>query len=269
MVNARTPPIETEIEREWNREREIGALEQSKECRRRPRRRPRRRASASSVVSSRSCPSERARPAPSARRSAISLRRSIARASRKLARLTQASSSTRPTTAESSHAAARIQRSSCGITTTSALGLSRKPPLRSQSSGWLSVEAGRHRVESALRVGEGGAGREPRLDEARVVAALLELARAAGRLELVDHHHRRVDRGADAAQPAAVLLGRDADDGVRPPADAQLATHDLGVPAERALPVAVAEHDDRVPARRDVVARAGSGGRGAVRGRAS
>ena len=52
----------------------------------------------------------------------------------------------------------------------------------------------------------------------------------------------------------AAIVGRgDADDGVAAPSHSQRAADDLRVGAERALPVAVAEHHHRMAAARDVV----------------
>ena len=88
----------------------------------------------SSVVSVSSRRTRDPREEPSARRTAISLRRSRARASRKLARLVQASSSTSPTTAISSHAAARMKTSMGGKSSTSLSGRSTNCPAGSQFS---------------------------------------------------------------------------------------------------------------------------------------
>ena len=88
----------------------------------------------SSVVSVSSRRTRDPRDAPRARRTAISLRRSSARASRKLARLVQASSSTSPTTAISIHAAARMKTSIGGKSSTSVSGRSTNCPAGSQFS---------------------------------------------------------------------------------------------------------------------------------------
>ena len=74
------------------------------------------------------------REAPRARRTAISRRRSSARASGKLARLVHASCSTSPTTTISSHAAARMKTSIGGKSSTSVSGTSTKRPAGSQFS---------------------------------------------------------------------------------------------------------------------------------------
>ena len=77
---------------------------------------------ASSRVSTSSCRTRRPRPAPRARRRAISLRRSSARARRKDARLVQAISRTIPTTASIKPATGVRKRSTMGWSATSLEG---------------------------------------------------------------------------------------------------------------------------------------------------
>ena len=86
-----------------------------------------------------------AREAPSASRTAMSLRRSSARARRKLARLVQASSSTSPTTTIRSQALALMKTSMGGNSRTSASGRSTNRPAGSQ----LSIRSSVSRVATA------------------------------------------------------------------------------------------------------------------------
>ena len=88
----------------------------------------------SSVVSVSSRRTNDPREAPSARRTATSLRRSSARASRKLARLVHASSRTSATTAISSPAAGRMKTSMGGRSSTSVRGRTTNCPAGSQFS---------------------------------------------------------------------------------------------------------------------------------------
>ena len=92
--------------------------------------------------------------------------------------------------------------------------------------------------------------REPRLDEEAMVVALVEHLDAH---QLVNHGHRDVESRREGRKTAAIVGGCDADDGVATPSHSQRAADDLRVGAERALPVAVAEHHHRMAAPSDVV----------------
>ena len=105
-----------------------------------------------------------------------------------------------------------------------------------------------------LRLDYRRARRETRLDERRMIPALLELV-AHVRLQLVDHLDRHEHRRRDAVHHSRVRRGRHADDRVVPPRQVYRASDGGWIARKRALPVVVREDDDGVRARRHVVLR--------------
>ena len=109
-------------------------------------------------------------------------------------------------------------------------------------------------VHRDLNLGDGYTGCEPRLDEHGVIAPRLELI-IGGCEELVEHHHRRVDRWFHSAEAAHELRRCDAEDRVGASAQTHFAADDGWVPAERGVPILVGQHDDGMGAWIDVVPR--------------
>ena len=206
----------------------------------------------SSVVSVRSRRTRDPRDAPRARRTAISLRRSRARASRKLARLVHASSSTSATTAVSNHAAARMKTSMGGKNSTSVRGRSANCPAGSQFSMRSRVSCAATAPTAASASGSATPGRSRALTNRAWFPRLSNV-----RTPTSCSHHRIgcIERRREAAHRAREVGRPHPDHGVRPAAGAHLPPHDVRIAGEGGLPVAVVEHHHRVPAARDVVAR--------------
>ena len=103
-----------------------------------------------------------------------------------------------------------------------------------------------------LRLHEAHAGPFAGFDENRVAPAGLKLVISA-RHELIDHHPRCEDSRHDTPEVTGIGFGSHTDNGVSKPADTKGLPHDTGVAAIGVLPIAVAEHDHRVSAGRDIV----------------
>src|SRR6185437_1718419 len=118
---------------------------------------------------------------------------------------------------------------------------------------WMqAVHVAHEALDHRRRRGERRAIRQPHLGKERVVAALRQLVEAR-RLDRVDHLHRHEHRWQQTGQQSFEGLRCHADDGERASAQMDLAPNDAPIAAERAHPVVVAEHHDRVRTARDVV----------------
>ena len=199
------------------------------------------------------------RPAPIASRTAISFCRDQARASSRLATLAQAISTTRPTMPASTSSGVFSRCCSSGRPC---------PPGRNTSFFATNVvqellRAARQLARLALERlpvddGQRGLGLGDR--DARLAPRHhLEPHRAPvaeavpGRRHLRLHHERHEDVVRAADLGAVEPRRRDADDRQRHAVHVHRAAEDARVAAEPALPVAVADHHDRVRAGRAVV----------------
>ena len=97
----------------------------------------------------------------------------------------------------------------------------------------------------------------------RLEPAVAALVHAIAAHHFLLHRHRHPRRRRHAEERADESLRRDADDRDRRVVDRDLLADHRGIAGEAALPVGVAEHRDRMAARRDVVL----GGEEAARGR--
>ena len=97
-----------------------------------------------------------------------------------------------------------------------------------------------------LRLWQRDTRSQSRVPVQRVTATGIENFRAE---EFVGHHDRGIKFRCDAAQAAFEIGRRDTDDGVLSAAYTQVTANHIGVGTEPALPVAMVEHDDRVPTR--------------------
>ena len=104
------------------------------------------------------------------------------------------------------------------------------------------------RLEFGLSLRGADAGFQPADDEVVVARAALEPV-AAG-LDLFRHHHRHKHLGLIRDLRADEAFRRHADDGVWPAVKLYFLADDLRIAAEAAFPTAVAEHGDRMRARR-------------------
>ena len=193
---------------------------------------------ASSTLSVSSCRTRRARPAPSARRIAISRCRTDERASSRFATFAQAMSSTQPTAASSVSSAGRTSptRSSCSGITRSA------QPVPAGIVGRILRAALGERVDALLRERRRHAGLQP-------AEGALQHERAADRLRRKRRREpagRRphLDVGRGAAPRMAERLRRDADDRIHVVVDADPLAEDVRIAAEAPLPQRVADDGD-------------------------
>ncbi len=117
---------------------------------------------------------------------------------------------------------------------------------------WNRIPGERRRNPRDGRVGlrERHAAAQARLDEQRVIAALIEHGRAD---QLFNHRRRRVERRREALVAALERGWRDADDGIRASADPHLAADGIAAASKRRPPVSKPEHHHRVSAAVDIV----------------
>ena len=223
------------VERHFVEPRQVGR-QRGQHAQSRPRRSPRRRrrpAAASSADSSRNSRSSRADEAPSARRTAVSCRRSSPRISESSATLAQATSSTSPT------AASRIQSTfAASPTVSSASGESCTPQPR-LVAGYSSPSSRATRVQHAPRP-----------------------VRARRRASVARSRRDNADRAADSPemfhgiQSCTSRSGMANPSGItpttlkRPPLEHDRAADDARIAAEALRPHAVRQHHDRVGADR-------------------